>query len=89
MENGYKDNLSIERIDNDGNYSPQNCKWIELKKQARNKRNNRFITHNGETKTLAEWSEKLGMKSATLRMRLNHGWTEEEAFNTPIGGKRA
>lgn len=86
MSNGYKENLSIDRKDVNGNYEPNNCRWVSQKTQARNKRNNHFINYNGESKTLSEWSEILGMDSGTLRMRLKNGWETSKAFNTPVKG---
>ncbi len=83
--NGYKNKLTIERIDNDGDYEPNNCKWICLEKQARNKRNNHFIEFNGVCRTLAEWSEVTGIDSSLLRYRLEH-WGTEKALTTKIGG---
>lgn len=81
LENGYKKGLSIERIDNNGNYCPENCKWISLAKQARNKRNNRLLTYNGETKCMAEWAEIVGIKQDVIKDRLNrYNWTVEEAL---------
>jgi len=85
--NGYEDNLSIDRIDNDGNYEPGNCRWVSTSTQSRNKSNNHPITFRGEMKTLAEWSDILGIESSLLRYRLSH-WDIEKAFTYPIkGGK--
>lgn len=61
MENGYKDNLTIDRIDNNEGYKPNNCRWVTIKTQQNNKRNNRKITLNGETKTASQWAEKYGI----------------------------
>lgn len=58
VDNGYKDGLSIDRIDVNGNYCPENCRWVTIKEQARNKRNNHFIYFNGERKCLVEWLEQ-------------------------------
>lgn len=81
LENGYEKGLSIERIDNNGNYCPQNCKWIPLEKQARNRRNNHFITYAGKTKCLAEWAEIVGINQDVIKDRLNrYNWTIEEAL---------
>lgn len=85
MENGYKENLYLERTDNNGNYEPSNCTWKTYKEQQRNKRNNHFITYSGETKTMVEWSEILGINYETLSYRLNIAkWNVERAFNEPV-----
>lgn len=72
-------NHSIDRIDNNGNYEPGNCKWSTRSEQMRNKRNSRYITINGETLHTKEWAEKLGIKAATINMRINRGWSLREA----------
>ena len=74
LENGYKEGLTIDRKNNDKGYSPDNCRWTDAKTQGNNKRNCRYITHNGKTKTVAEWSEITGIPHETLLYRLNHGW---------------
>lgn len=73
MENGYADNLTIDRIDVNGNYSPDNCRWITNKEQQRNKRNNVYLTYNGKTQTIHEWSIKLGIPASTIYYRYHKG----------------
>ncbi len=77
LANGYKEGLTIDRKNNDKGYSPDNCRWTDAKTQGNNKRNCRYITHNGKTKTVAEWSEITGISHDTLLYRLNHGWENE------------
>ena len=87
ISNGYTDELTIDRIDNDGNYEPSNCRWVDMKAQSRNKRNNVYVTYNNQTKILADWAKEKGMSRGILSARLIKGWTFEEAINTPVGDK--
>ncbi len=80
FKNGYKEGLSIERINVDGNYEPSNCKWIPLFDQAKNKRNTRYIEYNGIIKTIPEWAKILGVSSKNINYRLRAGWSAEEAL---------
>ena len=66
LENGYADNLSLDRIDNNKGYSPEHCRWATAKEQCNNRRSNRWITYKGETKTVAQWLETLGIKKTEL-----------------------
>jgi hypothetical protein len=76
---------SIERKDVNGNYEPGNCEWIPLKKQARNRTSNRYVTYKGETKMVVEWSEYLGMEYRILYSRLfTYNWPVDLAFETPV-----
>lgn len=83
MSNGYSDNLTIDRIDNNKGYSPDNCQYVSMKQQCRNRRNTIYITYNGKTKTLIDWCELLDLKYETIRRRFYRGWDVKKLF-TPI-----
>lgn len=78
MENGYKDGLTIDRIDGDKGYSPENCRWVTRKVQANNINTNVHVTYNGETHTLSEWADIVGSYEKRLWWRYKQGWPVEE-----------
>ena len=84
MANGYRKGLTIERIDNDGDYSPENCRWATKIEQDNNRRTNHFITYNAETHTIAEWSRISGITPSAIYGRLKNGWSIERTLTEPL-----
>lgn len=87
-QSGYNENAepgkcTIDRIDNNGNYSPDNCRWVDMLAQANNTRKNRLVEYNGETKTASEWARIAGITSKAFYFRLNSGWTMDDIMTTP------
>lgn len=85
MQNGYDPNAkaqecTIDRIDNNKGYYPENCRWVDHTYQCNNQSSNKVFTYNGETKTMAEWARTVGMKYTTLRARIRRGMPFEEAI---------
>lgn len=82
--NGYRDNLSIDRIDVNGNYCPENCRWVEMSVQQNNRTNNHLLTYNNCTHTISEWSKILNIKRETIKSRLKYNWSVEKILSTPV-----
>lgn len=84
LNNGYEKTLTLDRIDVNGNYNRDNCRWVTQKVQANNTRTNRMLTYNGETHTMAEWAEIMGMPYQRLNYRIFKGWPVERALTEPV-----
>lgn len=80
IENGYSDNLTIDRIDVNGNYEPSNCRWVDYRTQLRNTRRNKIITYKGISHCVSEWAEIFSINVKLLESRLKRGWNFEKAI---------
>lgn len=85
LSNGYADHLTIDRIDGNKGYFPDNCRWVDYKVQANNQSRNKLVTYKGVTKTISQWAEYMNVPKQTLYARLKRGWDIERALS--LGGK--
>ena len=84
-DNGYKVGLQLDRINNDGNYEPNNCRWVSARENSLNKRNTLMIIYKGKRKPLADWAMEKGLNYDTLKDRIyRYGWSIERALETPV-----
>ena len=92
INSGYKEELlkngknkwTIDRINNDGDYEPSNCRWVTIKQQCRNRRTNSFVEYNGEKYCYAELSENFNINKQIIQYRISHGWSINDTINTPV-----
>ena len=88
LSNGYSEDLTLDRIDNNGNYEPSNCRWVNRKEQANNRRTNLCLTYNGETDTMANWCKKFNLPYYYVQYRANKGISLEDILNEFNNGAR-
>lgn len=84
LSNGYLDCLTIDRIDNNGDYKPSNCRWTTIQEQANNKRNNIIVSKNGLSMTATQWCRYLGLNIGTYKSRRRMGWDVEKSLFTHV-----
>jgi hypothetical protein len=88
INNGYSENLTIDRKNNNGNYEPSNCRWITISEQNRNYSRNHLITYKGQTKCLSDWADSFGINRTTVAFRLKQGKPLDEVFSTKDGRRK-
>lgn len=89
LENGYEDGLTIDRIDVNGNYCPENCRWVPLAEQARNRTTTFWVDYEGRRMSLAEAAELAGLPYKQVHLRIKKGWSVYDALHAPLGTRRS
>lgn len=89
LDNGYKDGLTLDRINNNKSYHPSNCHFVTMYQQNRNKRTNVMITFRGKTMCMSDWARATKIPRATIRKRYDMGWSADEIFLTPISCRKS
>lgn len=85
---GKPDGFSLDRIDVNGNYCPENCRWANNETQQNNKTTNKYLTYKGETHTVAEWCRLLNLSRYAVQYRISHGWPVDDAFEIPLNHRK-
>lgn len=88
IAHGYKEGMTLDRINNKHGYSPLNCRWLSTRNQSYNRKTNHYITVNGETRTIEQWSIKTGLSPDCIVHRLQRGWSEKDAVTIPSRRKK-
>lgn len=89
LSHGYVDELFIDRIDNDGDYCPENCRWVDAVVQGNNRSTNRLLTLDGVTQSVADWARELGVEYHVLANRVKAGWSDERILTQPLIPKKS
>lgn len=84
LANGYKDSLTLDRKNNDGNYTPRNCRWTTIKEQANNRSTNHMLKYKGKTQSMQQWADELGLTESAISQRLRAGWSVNDALSKPL-----
>ena len=84
LVSGWKKGLTLDRIDVNGNYEPNNCRWTSYEVQNNNRRNTVYITFNNQSKPVTQWAKELSISATTLRNRIKNGWSAKAALTTPV-----
>lgn len=84
LSNGYRKGLTIDRIDGDKDYCPQNCRWVDYVEQNHNLKKNKILTLGDKTMCVSQWAKYLGIGRSTLNNRLEKGWSVRKALTTPV-----
>lgn len=88
INNGYSEELTLDRIDNEKDYCPDNCRWLTIKEQSNHRTNNVFYTYKGKTQTSKQWCEEYKISQTTFNDRLKRGWTLEQALTISTKGNK-
>ncbi len=88
INNGYSEELTLDRIDNEKDYCPDNCRWLTIKEQSNHRTNNVFYTYKGKTQTSKQWCEEYNISQTTFNDRLKRGWTLEQALTISTKGNK-